>query len=145
MPFDKQSNFSRNIQIRSKQGSQSNLEPYKIDKPKFIEIPLLIPEKGIIPHGDESKATKRFYHGFDCALGLFIISPLVIGNWRGLWVLMDNHSKYFPTFGTFMVGTILHCVFLLTRSLQQKFVAGDDKTACEKIQLKVRIFLYYLP
>lgn len=58
--------------------------------------------------------TKRFVlNSFDTMISLIVISPLVIGNWRGSWVLMDLHSEYFPPYESWLFCCGLHIGFML--------------------------------
>lgn len=61
------------------------------------------------------KWRKRLLNLGDSFLSLFIISPLVIGHWRGTWGFMDQYPKIFPGINCMIAGAIIHCCLALLR------------------------------
>ncbi|XP_043278064.1 uncharacterized protein fusl isoform X1 [Venturia canescens] len=80
----------------------------------------LVKKPGKSPRKFEKKRAISFV---DTLLSLFVVGPLVIGQWRGIWTMMDIYNEYFSEWLCFIVGTGLHVLFAIGRDgLHGRFV-----------------------
>ncbi|XP_017781768.1 PREDICTED: uncharacterized protein LOC108566420 [Nicrophorus vespilloides] len=75
----------------------------------------------------------------DTLVSLFVVSALVVANWRGTWDLMDMYKDYFPTYTSFVFSSGMQVVCTLGRELIGDFL--EDKTAILKRTFAV-FFIY---
>ncbi len=58
-------------------------------------------------HKEPTPTRKRWLNALDSLLSIFIVTPLVVGNWRGTWHLVEIHYKeYLPFWEAFILSTI---------------------------------------
>lgn len=62
-----------------------------------------------------NRCTKRFLNISDTLIALFVVTPLVIGQWYGSWEFMNNHAEYFPIVPTFLFGLSYHLLMVWSR------------------------------
>ena len=64
----------------------------------------------------------------DFFVSSLLVSPLVIGHWRGTWMLSEYYKV--PWWTGFLLGTILHFVFALLKDLLQELFKKKEKNEC---------------
>ncbi|KAJ9600994.1 hypothetical protein L9F63_000832, partial [Diploptera punctata] len=67
----------------------------------------------------EALATVDFF------VSTLLVSPLVIGQWRGTWMLSEYYKV--PCWASFLLGTILHLIFALFKDLLQELFSKKEK------------------
>lgn len=55
----------------------------------------------------------------DMIVATILVTPLVIGQWRGTWMLAEYYR--FPSWACFLTGTILHFMFALLKDILQDY------------------------
>lgn len=63
-----------------------------------------LPKIVIVRQESKSKPRTPVLSVVDILLSVFVVTPLVVLSWRGLWGYMDNHMDYFPIFPCFIIG-----------------------------------------
>ncbi|CRK94389.1 CLUMA_CG007896, isoform B [Clunio marinus] len=93
----------------------------------------------------ENFIKKKFLNILDSLISLFVISPLVVGFWRGLWSNIENydlHYGIFPIWQSFVVSlTVVILIYYCRPTLN---VMIENKKNFKKINRRVtyRIFQY---
>lgn len=59
------------------------------------------------------KKKKRVLSTLDILISIFIVTPCVVGCWRGIWQIMDIYAVYFPAWESFSLGMATHIVLAL--------------------------------
>lgn len=83
-------------------------------------------ENSLLPIAIEPK--KQMMSLMDTLLTLFIVSPLIVGQWRGTWDLMDAYSSAFPAWESFLFGGALHLSFAIMRDGLQDLIKFKTET-----------------
>jgi hypothetical protein len=55
----------------------------------------------------------------DLAVATVLVAPLVIGQWRGTWMLAEHYRV--PWWACFLAGTLLHFLFALLKDILQEY------------------------
>ncbi|XP_076274721.1 uncharacterized protein LOC143205353 [Rhynchophorus ferrugineus] len=63
----------------------------------------------------------------DILLSIFVVTPLVVATWKGLWGLMDLYGAYFPPVAIFIVGITIHVVLALCQDTLHEIVIESEK------------------
>ena len=98
-------------------------------------------------HAEKEKRKKRFLNFLDCCVSLFIVSPLVVGFWKGLW---NNINYYHEQFSIFPVWECLIICYTLSSSIYyardhlESFIINGNDNKVKSIYLKGlrRTFVY---
>lgn len=73
---------------------------------------------------------EKLLNVFDTFFSLFVVSPLVVGCWRGLWDLIEIYGEYFSLWECLITSSLI--TFLMNYSssnLNEKFI---EETKCKK-------------
>ncbi|KAJ8917660.1 hypothetical protein NQ315_005107, partial [Exocentrus adspersus] len=73
------------------------------------------------------KKKKRVLSTLDILISIFIVTPCVVGCWRGIWQIMDIYAVYFPPWESFLVGTATHIVLALGQDVFHHVVVEKEK------------------
>ncbi|XP_069676342.1 uncharacterized protein fusl isoform X1 [Periplaneta americana] len=68
---------------------------------------------------DGVKLSVRALETVDLIATVGVVTPLVIGQWRGTWMLSEYYG--IPWWVSFLVGSVMHLVFALLKDLLQDF------------------------
>ncbi|KAL1506752.1 hypothetical protein ABEB36_006055 [Hypothenemus hampei] len=52
----------------------------------------------------------------DILISIFVVGPLVVLTWRGLWGYMDIHAEYFPVWPCFLLGLSAHVMLAMIQN-----------------------------
>lgn len=103
--------------------SKKPLNPETI-KPQIVKM-------SKINHTRETKplyvkvSRKRKKHAMslmDTMLTLVVVTPLIVGQWRGTWELMNIYEHVFPAWESFIFGASLHLCFAVVRHSLQDLI-----------------------
>ncbi|KAJ8944528.1 hypothetical protein NQ318_009691 [Aromia moschata] len=61
----------------------------------------------------KTKKKKRVLSTLDIFISIFVVTPCVVGCWRGIWQIMDIYAVYFPVWESFIIGMVTHIVLAL--------------------------------
>ncbi|PSN52086.1 hypothetical protein C0J52_03878 [Blattella germanica] len=67
----------------------------------------------------EFKVDIRVLQTIDFLVSILVVSPLVIGQWRGTWMLLEFYG--IPWWACFLLGSVLHFIFALFKDFLQEF------------------------
>ena len=90
-------------------------------------------------HAEKEKRKKRCLNFLDCCVSLFIVSPLVVGFWKGLW---NNINYYHEQFSIFPVWECLIICYTLSSSIYyardhlESFIINGNDNKVKSIYLK---------
>lgn len=73
---------------------------------------------------EKEKRKKRFLNFIDSCISLFVVSPLVVSFWRGLWSNIeyyDLHYKIFPQYAWLISSYIMCTGYYYTRGYCNNF------------------------
>lgn len=89
------------------------------------------------------RVTKPLLSTLDIIISIALVSPCVIGFWRGVWEYMDIYQKYFPNFSSFLIGSLFHIILILIGDLPTRMFI-KKKTIWTKIYNLVvtKIYIY---
>lgn len=115
---------------------------YRLRKNKMSKV-----EETYVFHKQQPRAKhKRFLNISDSLFSIFIVGPLVVSFWRGIWNYMDEYEEYYPGWSTFLLGNIMHCIFALAREYFVDKIqnSSSKKTIHRRIfrNLILRIYTY---
>ncbi|XP_070498973.1 uncharacterized protein [Chironomus tepperi] len=90
-------------------------------------------------HEEKEKRKKRFLNFLDCCISLFIVSPLVVGFWKGLWNNINYyHEVYniFPIWESLIICYILSSSIYYARDHLESFIITGNDNKVKSIYLK---------
>uniref|UniRef100_V5GWX0 Uncharacterized protein n=1 Tax=Anoplophora glabripennis TaxID=217634 RepID=V5GWX0_ANOGL len=79
-------------------------------KPLFDKIPYAYSTDKPIK---KARKKKRVLNTLDTLISIFVVTPCVVGCWRGISQIMDMYEKYFPAWESFSLGMATHIVLAL--------------------------------
>ncbi|XP_030766772.1 uncharacterized protein LOC115890629 [Sitophilus oryzae] len=81
----------------------------------------------------------------DILLSIFVVTPLVVASWRGLWGLMDFYGFYFPPFSIFVVGITIHVILALCQdTLHDAIIESEKHWTLKLVSHFLRRFYTYI-
>jgi uncharacterized membrane protein len=85
---------------------------------------------------------------FDTVVSLIILTPCVVGFWRGAMGLMDIYYKYFPAWHSTLLGLSVHLLFSFTQEhvcdIVKKKSENKRKKILKMIVSRMYIFVFAL-
>lgn len=67
-------------------------------------------------HEEPTPVRKRCLNALDSLFSIFVVTPLVVGNWRGTWHLVEIHYReILPFWKAFILSSILMIIFTYYR------------------------------
>jgi len=88
---------------------------------------------------EKEKRKKRFLNFLDCCISLFIVSPLVVGFWKGLWNNINYYHKIYHIFPIWKCLVICYgvssSIYYARDHLESFIINGNDKNV-KSIYLK---------
>jgi uncharacterized membrane protein YwaF len=93
----------------------------------------------------QEKLRKRFLNFLDSSISFFIVSPLVVGFWRGTWDLIVHfHEKYgiFPRWPSLLVAVLFNFTIYALRDWLTVEVYAS-KSGEEKIEKTMKSRIVY--
>ncbi|RZC34628.1 hypothetical protein BDFB_010283 [Asbolus verrucosus] len=80
----------------------------------------------------------------DIIVCLVVLSPCVVGSWRGIWQLMDINCKHFPGWPSFLLGGFIHLVFILIQDTLNDVIKKKSSNIWKKMfnLIVARIYIY---
>jgi hypothetical protein len=91
----------------------------------IVESDTCAASKNITPCG-----VKAHIHTLDLVVTTVLVTPLVIGQWRGTWMLTEYYRV--PWWASFLTGTILHFLFALLKDILQDYFSRT-RNGCMKL------------
>lgn len=94
-----------------------------------------------------SQCTKRVLNVCDTFFSLFLVTPLVISHWYGLWAFMDQYADIFPPLQIFVFAMLWHFILTLMRGHiyhSMKSTKEKKSTLIKRISkyIFVKLYLY---
>lgn len=88
---------------------------------------------------DPPKWKKRLLNASDTFLSLFVVSPLVVGHWRGTWGLQDQYPRIFPGLNCMIFGALIHSALAIMREPLHSRFNSYKKQKAKSIPLHLHI------
>jgi hypothetical protein len=81
---------------------------------------------------EQKKPKKRFFNFVDSCISLFVVSPLVVGFWKGIWCLINYYHDeldLFPVLPYLLLSYTSSSLIYYSRDALNEFIIGgsDDK------------------
>ncbi|KAJ8942214.1 hypothetical protein NQ314_010114 [Rhamnusium bicolor] len=110
------------------------------------EKQLLNPSRYIITNNTskELKKKKRVLSTLDIIISIFIVTPCVVGCWRGLWQIMDIYAVYFPAWESYLIGIATHIVLALGQDVFHYVIVEKEKKNAVIKMLTLFIMKFYI-
>lgn len=96
-----------------------------------------------------NRCTKRLLRLGDTFFSVFVVTPLVVSHWYGLWMFMDHHPEHFPPLGTFLFSILWVLLLTLTRvNVYDRMKSSTEKTSslpkriCKYIFVKLYLYAF---
>lgn len=86
-----------------------------------------------------AKKKKRVLSTLDILISIFIVTPCVVGCWRGIWQIMDIYAIYFPPWESFIIGSATYLVLALGQDVFHHVVVEKEPS-----NTFVRLFTLFL-
>lgn len=107
----------------------------------MAEDKLLLPgSKGIEKIRKKVGKHRRLLTFFDVLLSCLVITPGIVGTWGGLWCLIDNHTRIFPVWESYMFALMVLLAITLLREVLQYYVSKSYNG--ESLPKRAGIFLF---
>lgn len=108
-------------------------EVYKREDDLKVLIEPLTPSSDKVPYVYSTnhavkkiRKKKRVLSTLDILISIFIVTPCVVGCWRGIWQIMDIYAVYFPAWESFIIGSATHIVLALGQDVFHHVVVEKE-------------------
>ncbi|KAJ8968679.1 hypothetical protein NQ317_003909 [Molorchus minor] len=106
-----------------------------IENPKTLYVPK--PVKRL-------RQKKRVLSTLDIFISIFIVTPCVVGCWRGIWQIMDLYGAYFPAWESFLLGMAAHIVLALGQDVFHYVIVEKERKSWILKMFAVLMMKFYL-
>lgn len=96
-----------------------------------------------------TRCTKRLLNLCDTLFSVFVVTPLVVSHWYGLWLFMDRHAEYFPSLATFLFAILWLLLLTITRgNVYDRMKSSKEirttrfKCICKYIFVKLYLYAF---
>lgn len=92
------------------------------------------------------KPRKRFFNFLDSCFSLFVVSPLVVSFWKGIWCIINEyHAMYgiFPVWKFLVICYIINTTIYFSRDKLSEFILGGEVKTLEDTARRFWIYRLY--
>lgn len=111
--------------------------------PIIVKSENKLKEKFTINYAKPNK--KLALNTFDSIISVFIVAPLIVGCWRGTWLLLDIYIHLFPVWETLTFSLTIITSMLMIRYVLDDLTKESKKNIKTSIISKIlrRIYIYF--